>query len=1356
MQYIKKIILISLFLVWLPQSLFAQNVYVTATSGTATGNYASLTVAFNAINNGTHKGTIAIRIDADYTAGSTASINPSGSGSASYSSIYIYPNGTRVIAGNFNGPVITLNGADNVVINGINNSSNSLTIRNDYSAAQAFTILFQNGASNNSVRNCNLLASPVNTYGIVHFSATDYNDNDSISTCNIGPSPAGGYPLVSIYGQASATINYASDNVVIYNNNIYDYRHSTSNSNSYGIYIGTSQNNWKVYGNRFYQTTSISYAQWNVNYGIYVSNTVGTVDIRNNTIGYSTSIGTGTYTITAASASAGPGLYPIYIANASPSAQSYIEGNTIKEIYVKSYVNGNIFQGIVVGNGMVDIGTISGNTIGSSTGTGSVLLECMYPGGYTQAIGIYVTTSYVTSIQNNIIGSINMKYLGSSSINSNMYFYAIAQSSGGSTTFANNTIGSNAQANSIYVGYETGYSSTVNPIFRGIYSVSNTNPTVSGNLVANIVTTGTGANGTCFPIHVYNATSYSYATNNMVKYISSNSNTNGIYMEQCVANEVTGNQVNNISTTSTSAGIYSNLFNNINAVSSNLSNNSVYNISCTSFNGIFAYSCNNTTISGNSVYSITTGSTCQPVYAITCSTATISNNSIYSIASSGGFYGIFTNTCGGVTASGNNVYTISPASLFYGIYALSSTAGVSIANNSITGVSATGASNTQNYGIMVSGSSSSAASISGNTISGITTNSSNPSTTISVSLTGIYLYTIATGSSIYSNIISSLANSNTASANYVEGIILYSGTSATNGADIYFNKITNLSSSSASGVSKGIYIYVGTSNIHNNFISINNNASYSVYGIHTYYAAYTGQYNNIYYNTIYIEGSNSSAGESVCLLRDYSTATVYNNIFYNKRTSTSGNNYAISTPIYSNYTNFNLNYNLLCVNDLAKICKLSTTLQSWATYIGANTADKWSWGISTANLPSNNLFNNASAGDLTIKTGNPACWYVNGKGMPLSGYDMDWSNVSSTRSTSVANGSTDIGADEFTPVSTPTAATHSGTLTAGSTSTYTLAGRTIAQIIWQAGTPPPSTAPTVLYYTGTTPTTPIATTLYFNCYWQIDATPSTGYSYVLKLFYSDNIIGTLSSNPNLRLAKNHTGTSTGWACQCSSSGAGSTTVDAVNRTITNVTPFTSLSIFTGTDVTNPLPVEFVSLDAERAGNAIHVTWVTASEINASHFMVERSYDGINFILAGRTEASGTSNLMHTYHFYDRYANLQSATLFYRLKQVDLNGVATYTPMVAVKGSLLLPGVEVTVQPNPFSGETHIAFNLQQAEKATIEVYDLTGHPIWSKETNLEKGEQIMEIPESDKWNKGTYFLLVKGTSINYSQKLIKL
>ncbi len=309
MNYFINLLRILSLAVLLPTLGLAQNISVTATSGTTSGSYSNLENAFTAINNGVHKGTIAIQINADFIASATASLDSSGSGSASYSSIYIYPNGNRSITGNFNGPVITFNGADNVVINGINDMTNSLTLGSDYTGATGHVVLFQGGASNNSIRNCNLLASPVGV-GIVTFGNGDYNNNDSISSCNIGPSPAGGFPQIGIFGNPSGTVNYASDNVIIYNNNIFDFRHSSSYSHSYGISVGTSQNNWKIHGNRFYQTTSVNYAQSYSNYGIYVNNTAGNIDIRDNTIGNSSSDGTGTYTILASSASAAPSFFP--------------------------------------------------------------------------------------------------------------------------------------------------------------------------------------------------------------------------------------------------------------------------------------------------------------------------------------------------------------------------------------------------------------------------------------------------------------------------------------------------------------------------------------------------------------------------------------------------------------------------------------------------------------------------------------------------------------------------------------------------------------------------------------------------------------------------------------------------------------------------------------------------------------------------------------------------------------------------------------------------------------------------------------------------------------------------------------
>src|SRR5262245_23706258 len=72
-------------------SAFAQ-VDVTASAGTANASYTTLKGAFDAINAGTHQGTITIGISASTTEGTTpATLNSGGAGSASYTSVLIQP-----------------------------------------------------------------------------------------------------------------------------------------------------------------------------------------------------------------------------------------------------------------------------------------------------------------------------------------------------------------------------------------------------------------------------------------------------------------------------------------------------------------------------------------------------------------------------------------------------------------------------------------------------------------------------------------------------------------------------------------------------------------------------------------------------------------------------------------------------------------------------------------------------------------------------------------------------------------------------------------------------------------------------------------------------------------------------------------------------------------------------------------------------------------------------------------------------------------------------------------------------------------------------------------------------------------
>jgi len=174
---------------------YSAPIQVSSSVGLASGFYSSLEAAFDKINDGTHKGDISIKINASTQESSSAALNSSGSGSASYNDVNIYPVSSGLsITGNLNAPLIDLNGADNVTIDGRVNATGTsvdLSIINQSTASVSNTsaIRFINDAKNNIIEYCNIKGSQsLASSGIIFFSTTTEsagNDNKTIKHNNI-------------------------------------------------------------------------------------------------------------------------------------------------------------------------------------------------------------------------------------------------------------------------------------------------------------------------------------------------------------------------------------------------------------------------------------------------------------------------------------------------------------------------------------------------------------------------------------------------------------------------------------------------------------------------------------------------------------------------------------------------------------------------------------------------------------------------------------------------------------------------------------------------------------------------------------------------------------------------------------------------------------------------------------------------------------------------------------------------------------------------------------------------------------------------------------------------------------------
>ena len=174
MKSFTRLILTTFAMLTLTLSAAWAQVSVTATGGTATGSYATVSAAFAAINAGTHQGVINLTITANTTE-PAAVVALLGSGAPSnYTAVNIKPAGNVTVNSaatpTSNRGLIELNGADNVTIDGDDPATpgvRNLTFQMATSTTAITTAirlsssntLGTGGANNNTVKNCIIVGS---------------------------------------------------------------------------------------------------------------------------------------------------------------------------------------------------------------------------------------------------------------------------------------------------------------------------------------------------------------------------------------------------------------------------------------------------------------------------------------------------------------------------------------------------------------------------------------------------------------------------------------------------------------------------------------------------------------------------------------------------------------------------------------------------------------------------------------------------------------------------------------------------------------------------------------------------------------------------------------------------------------------------------------------------------------------------------------------------------------------------------------------------------------------------------------------------------------------------------------------
>jgi hypothetical protein len=254
-----------------------------------------------------------------------------------------------------------------------------------------------------------------------------------------------------------------------------------------------------------------------------------------------------------------------------------------------------------------------------------------------------------------------------------------------------------------------------------------------------------------------------------------------------------------------------------------------------------------------------------------------------------------------------------------------------------------------------------------------------------------------------------------------------------------------------------------------------------------------------------------------------------------------------------------------------------------------------------------------------------------------------------------------------------------------------------------------------------TVTTPVSSTWYA-------VTDNTGKSYATSVFTPNTTTFTLPTNNFSAAGTYNLLISADKLTGCAASTASATVV--VNAVVTSV--------------------QFISVSAAKASGGITVNWTVAQESEVDHYEVEKSFDGVNFGVAGSVKFKEVNTLVNKYSFTD-VGTANTDKVYYRIRQVDHNLFYTLSSIVMVKTA---PDKILQIWPNPASDQVTVNITVNNAQATYIDMLDLTGSKLLTKQVNLMAGANSIIIKNLNSFSPGVYLFKIVADGETTMQKIV--
>ena len=168
-----------------------------------------------------------------------------------------------------------------------------------------------------------------------------------------------------------------------------------------------------------------------------------------------------------------------------------------------------------------------------------------------------------------------------------------------------------------------------------------------------------------------------------------------------------------------------------------------------------------------------------------------------------------------------------------------------------------------------------------------------------------------------------------------------------------------------------------------------------------------------------------------------------------------------------------------------------------------------------------------------------------------------------------------------------------------------------------------------------------------------------------------------------------------------------------------------------------LPMEFRFVNGKRKEAQVLINWEVTNEKDVTNYTIERSNNGIDFIIAGIVRKKQANGDIVKYDFIDASANIE-ARIYYRIKAAAAGGQSYLSKVITIQTEF--EEGALAISPVPAIGHVTLKWPSTGINKLQITVFNVTGHAVLSRQYQLKAGLNELQLTNLQSLPNGIYYI----------------